>query len=53
MSLRWALLLPGPVGFWADRHLRTAGRIIRAEVARASRRHLCGVARLRHARPRS
>ena len=35
-SLRWALLLLAPTGFWAAWHLWTAGRTIRADVARAS-----------------
>jgi MFS family permease len=34
-SLRWALLLLAPTGFWAAWHLWTAGRTIRADVARA------------------
>ena len=35
-SLRWALLLLAPTGFWAAWHLWTAGRTIRADVARVS-----------------
>ncbi len=35
-SLRWALLLLAPTGFWAAWHLWTSGRTIRADVARAS-----------------
>jgi predicted MFS family arabinose efflux permease len=35
-SLRWALLLLAPTGFWAAWHLWTAGRTIRADVTRAS-----------------
>jgi predicted MFS family arabinose efflux permease len=35
-SLRWALLLLAPTGFWAAWHLWTSGRTIRADAARAS-----------------
>jgi predicted MFS family arabinose efflux permease len=35
-SLRWALLLLAPTGFWAAWHLWTSGRTIRADEARAS-----------------
>jgi len=35
-SLRWALLLLAPTGFWAAWHLWLAGRTIRADEARAS-----------------
>jgi predicted MFS family arabinose efflux permease len=34
-SLRWALLLLAPTGFWAAGHLWVAGRTIRADVVRA------------------
>jgi predicted MFS family arabinose efflux permease len=35
-SLRWALLLLAPTGFWAAWHLWTSGRTIRADAERAS-----------------
>ena len=35
-SLRWALLLLAPTGFWAAWHLWTSGATIREDVARAS-----------------
>ena len=35
-SLRWALLLLAPTGFWAAWHLWTSGRTIREDAARAS-----------------
>jgi MFS family permease len=35
-SLRWALLLLAPTGFWAAWHLWTSGATIRADEARAS-----------------
>jgi predicted MFS family arabinose efflux permease len=35
-SLRWAMLLLAPTGFWAAWHLWTSGRTIRADEARAS-----------------
>jgi hypothetical protein len=35
-SLRWALLLLAPTGFWAAWHLWTSGRTIREDQARAS-----------------
>jgi predicted MFS family arabinose efflux permease len=35
-SLRWALLLLAPTGFWAAWHLWTSGRTIREDVLRAS-----------------
>jgi len=35
-SLRWALLLLAPTGFWAAWHLWTSGRTIRADAAHAS-----------------
>jgi MFS family permease len=35
-SLRWALLLLAPTGFWAAWHLAIAGRTIREDEARAS-----------------
>jgi hypothetical protein len=35
-SLRWALLLLAPTGFWAAWHLWTSGTTIRADEARAS-----------------
>jgi MFS family permease len=34
-SLRWALLLLAPTGFWAAWHLWTSGRTIREDVARS------------------
>jgi len=34
-SLRWALLLLGPSGFWAAWHLWTSGRTVREDAARA------------------
>jgi hypothetical protein len=33
-SLRWALLLLAPTGFWAGWHLWTSGRTIREDAAR-------------------
>lgn len=35
-SLRWALLLLAPTGFWAAWHLWTSGETIRADAARAT-----------------
>ena len=35
-SLRWALLLLAPTGFWAAWHLWTSGQTIRADAARAA-----------------
>jgi hypothetical protein len=35
-SLRWALLLLAPTGFWAAWHLWASGRTIREDQARAS-----------------
>ena len=35
-SLRWALLLLAPTGFWAAWHLWTSGQTIRADAARAT-----------------
>ena len=35
-SLRWALLLLAPTGFWAAWHLWTSGATIRADEARAT-----------------
>ncbi|MBV8404332.1 MAG: MFS transporter [Gammaproteobacteria bacterium] len=35
-SLRWALLLLAPTGFWAAWHIWTSGRTIREDAARAS-----------------
>jgi len=35
-SLRWALLLLAPTGFWAAWHLWTSGETIRADAARAA-----------------
>ena len=35
-SLRWALLLLAPTGFWAAWHLWTSGRTIREDEVRAS-----------------
>ncbi|MBS0578235.1 MAG: MFS transporter [Proteobacteria bacterium] len=35
-SLRWALLMLGPTGFWAAYHLWTSGRTIRSDEVRAT-----------------
>jgi hypothetical protein len=35
-SLRWALLILAPTGFWAAWHLWTSGRTIRTDEARAT-----------------